>query len=577
MATDILDLVSGYLTLKKRGQNYFGLCPFHQEKTPSFSVNPEKQIFYCFGCQTGGNVFAFLMQYEGVSFPEAVKMLAQRAGIPLEFEEVDPAHTREVEALYSVNEFAARFYAHTLWSETGKAARDYLASRGLSDDDLRDYGLGYAASGWDHLVKRAQEEQVELSLLEKAGLVVKREAGGTYDRFRDRIIFPIYNLSGKVVAFGGRRLHDDQDTPKYINSPETAIYEKGKHLYGLYHGRDEVRKLDRAIFVEGYMDLLSLVCHGVRNVAATLGTALTTGQAHLIRRYTKNVVLMYDSDSAGSAATLRGADVLLAAGLAVSVAELPAGHDPDSFVREHGTAAVRELVAEAKNLFDYRLQQVAELPPQARTQGIRSLLQSLAKVPDRIDRSLLLARISQVLEINEKTLWDELESIIRQTRRRPARQSAVGRRLQGLTALAGRSRIEQAVEDLVRILLHHWDVAETVFTDLPESVKDASKWPILAYLRNCFTSGGTPRETDLVHRFQELDLSAFIVRTFNEKLEGMDFTRWATDCVRTIKKHAIDMQLQSLREEILQLQQQGEPVTALLKRCMELEQAKNSL
>ncbi|MFQ5751493.1 MAG: DNA primase, partial [bacterium] len=413
-ATDVVDLVSGYVTLKKSGRNFFGLCPFHPEKTPSFSVNPEKQIFHCFGCSAGGNVFTFLMRHEGISFLESVKFLAQRAGIQIDYEERDESVVKKNEALYYINEFAARFFQTTLRNPEGEYALNYLKNRSFKLEDIKVFGLGYASGGWDNLIQNAKKEAIDIQLLLRAGLILKKEGGGYYDRFRDRIMFPIWNLSGRVVAFGGRKLNEQEDSPKYINSPETSVYEKGKLLYGLYQNRNEIRKLERAIFVEGYTDLMSLVSSGVKNVVATLGTALTEEQARLIRRYTKNVVLMFDSDTAGSAATLRGADILLENALEVFITSLPEGYDPDSFVKHEGATGVREQVKNAVNLFDYKLHQTLLQTPEKRSDGIRSLLESLAKLNDKIQRSILLRQIAEKLEIDEKILWGELESVIRQ-------------------------------------------------------------------------------------------------------------------------------------------------------------------
>ena len=246
-ANDVFDLVSSYVTLKKKGRNYFGLCPFHQEKSPSFSVNPEKQIFHCFGCGVGGNVFTYMMRHEGMSFPEAVKFLAQRAGIPLEFEEIDESASRANESLYYINEFAARFFKETLFASSGKAALQYLKARGFSQDDIETFGIGLAPSGWDGLINHAKKEGVEPEQLSRAGLILQKSGGGAYDRFRNRVMFTIWNLSGRVVAFGGRKLTEEDDSPKYVNSPETTIYEKGKLLYGLYQNRDALCFRDQAV------------------------------------------------------------------------------------------------------------------------------------------------------------------------------------------------------------------------------------------------------------------------------------------------------------------------------------------
>lgn len=577
-ATDILDLVSGYVTLKKRGRNHFGLCPFHQEKTPSFSVNPEKQIFHCFGCGVGGNVFTFMMQHEGVGFPEAVKVLAKRAGIDIEFEEYDDSAARQNEAIYYANEFAAKQYAEALFTTAGKDALAYLKKRGFSLEDIKRFGLGYAPPGWDFLLTHAQSEQIDTEVLSNAGLVLRKEGGGFYDRFRDRIIFPIWNLSGRVVAFGGRILHANDKSPKYINSPETAVYDKSKILYGLYQNRDAIRKSDFAIFVEGYMDALSLCSCEVTNVVATSGTSLTEEQARLILRYTNKVYLMYDSDTAGSTAALRGADVLLQNGLEVYIVGLPEGHDPDSFVREHGTDALHELVRKAKGLFDYKVEQVLQKPAEQRGEDIQTLLESLAKMKEPIQRSLLLTTAAEKLHISESVLWGELERLLAKRNQNEKRRSRMAQRLDDLGRVSKGSKFEKALDDLIRILLKDWSLADLVFNQLDDlENRTGEKVAILKYLKNQYKSGGIPNPEELVHRFNDVQLSSFLVQTSHENFEGMDLQRWAKDCIRTIKLEEIQQQLNQVRAEMQEAQKNGLPVKELLQFCMQLEEQKKSL
>lgn len=575
-ATDIVDLVSGYVTLnKKSGRNLFGLCPFHAEKTPSFSVNPEKQIFHCFGCGVGGNAFTFLMRHEGISFLESVKFLAQRAGIRLEYEKRNEAEVKETEALFYVNDFAARFFLESLTSPQGNYAMDYLKNRGFNLDEIKAFGLGYAPAGWDNFIQHAKKEAIDLQLLLRAGLILPKDDGSFYDRFRDRVMFNIWNLSGRVVAFAGRKLNDKDDSPKYINSPETAVYQKGKLLYGLYQNRDEIRKQDRAIFVEGYTDLVSLVSNDIKNVVATSGTALTEDQARLIGRYTKNVVLMYDSDTAGSAATLRGADVLLENGIEVFINNLPEGHDPDSFVKENARLGVLEHLEKAKPLFEFKLEKVLLHPPESRIDSIRSIIQSLAKIKDSIQRSLLLRRVSEKLEIHEKVLWDELEPILRQKRRSASYRSKIGQKLAELSKISKTVKKEVAVEDLVRILIHAWESADFIFNNLNiEDIEESKMLPLLKFMKNHHRSGKHPQESDIINFFNDIDISSFVVNALNEDWEDMDVMRWATDCIAVIKIEKIRAQIEAIREQIRLAQKVGQPVNDLLQRCIELEDQK---
>ncbi len=581
-ATDIVELISGYVTLKKKsGQNHFGLCPFHNEKTPSFTVHEGKQIFHCFGCGAGGNAFTFLMRYEGTSFPDVVKFLAQRAGIELEFEEreVDEAHVKQNEALFHINEFAAKSFQDALLSADGAEALAYLKNRGVSEEHVRKYGLGYALPEWDSLIKRAEKTANSLDHLLKAGLALKSEQGRQYDRFRDRVMFPILNLSGRVVAFGGRILKSRDDSPKYVNSPESPVYEKGKILYGLYQNRDNIRQQRKAVFVEGYMDLLSLDAHGINNVVATSGTALTDDQARLIRRYTRNVVMMYDSDLAGSAATMRGADVLVEHGLEVFVSNLPEGHDPDSFVREFGADATLARIEQAQPLFDYKLQHVLAVPADKRTEAVRSLLETLSKIKDRIHRNVLVSRAAQELHLSEKILWAELDSIGYKRVQQIRRRSEMGERLQGLSDVKNLNRSEKAIAELIRILLHDWSQAEFVFNNLDMRLLAASpKQPIVTFLKNKYKSDGQPTEDELLHQFNDIELTQFIVAEYSREWDdNIDAARWAADCVLSLQMGGLQQEIETVREELKTKGQDPEERRNLLQRCVVLEQEKTDL
>jgi len=577
-ATDVVDLISGYVTLKKKGQNFFGLCPFHTEKTPSFSVNPDKQIFHCFGCSAGGNVFTFLMRSEGISFPESIKFLAQRAGIQIEYDKKDEVRSQENEALYYVNEFAAKFFQESLQSKKGEHALKYLKERGLSSENIRVFGLGYAPPGWQSLITQAKNTSNDLELLHRAGLTLKKEEGGYYDRFRDRIIFPILNLSGRAVAFGGRKLSEKDDSPKYINSPGTSVYEKGKMLYGLFQNRDEIRKQKKSVFVEGYMDLLSLVANDIKNVVASLGTSLTEEQSRLILRYSKHAVLIYDSDAAGVAATLRGSDILLETGLDAFIVSLPKGDDPDSYVLENGTEALLKKIEKAENLFDYKIQRSLEKPPENRREEVHSILESIARIKDAIQRSLIITKVSEQLNVSEKALWSDLAPILQQKQKGERRQSEIAKRLNDLGKTRKSGRGEKAVADLVRIMLHDWDLAEYIFASLDlAEVREVDLFPIVNYLKNQHKGGGRFSEKELNQQFNDVELTAFIVQVFNEDWQGLNLKRWATDCISVIHKEKIQKQIEGIREEIRLAQDSGQPVNDLLNQCMDLEAQKKTV
>ncbi|MDL1892144.1 DNA primase, partial [Sphingobacteriales bacterium CHB3] len=355
-ASDIVDVISGYVRLKKRGKNFLGLCPFHTEKTPSFNVSPERQMYHCFGCGVGGNVLTFVMEHEKVSFVEAVRTLAERAGILLPEEGVeDKEKITESEALYNACRSAARFFHENMMNTVeGQLALEYFRHRGFKEETIRSFGLGYSMNGWDSLLKVAQRENIPVDVMEKAGLLIKREDGsGHYDRFRGRAMFPIFSVTGRVIGFGARKLRKDDPLPgKYINSPETPIYSKSRSLYGIFQAKEAIREHEYAILVEGYADLISVYQEGMKNIVASSGTALTEEQIDLIGRYARKITLVYDADSAGSKATMRGVDLIIEQGLDVRVAALPEGDDPDSFVKKNGGEAFGKLLDTAASFLD---------------------------------------------------------------------------------------------------------------------------------------------------------------------------------------------------------------------------------
>src|SRR5574337_316172 len=341
-AADIVKIVGDYVKLRKAGANFMGLCPFHQEKTPSFAVHPVKQIFHCFGCGVGGDIFKFVMLIENLPFPEALRRVAEKVGVQLRetaANETYDANAKIRAAVFKMHELAGRFFASQLSGTTeGRVARAYLADRGLTDEVVGRFRLGYAPSDGQALTRQLSEGGFEVALLEKSGLVLyDAERQRHYDRFRRRIIFPIANESGKLVAFGGRALGDDQ--PKYLNSPETPIYTKGRVLYHLDRAAPAIRKLDYTILVEGYMDCIAVASSGIENVVASCGTSLTESQIRLLGRYSRRVVVNYDPDSAGVAATERSLALLLEEGFEAKVLALAGGLDPDSFIRQQGVAA----------------------------------------------------------------------------------------------------------------------------------------------------------------------------------------------------------------------------------------------
>jgi DNA primase len=433
-AADIVDVANDYVQLKRSGSRFMGLCPFHNEDTPSFSVDPEKNLYYCFGCQNGGDVFKFVQEYHGVGFLESVRMLADRYNIPLPEEEADPEAANEREAILHALRFAARFFYRQLTqTDRGRPALEYLRERGYTPSTIKQFGLGYAPDAWDALLTAAEDEQLDVETLEKAGLVVERNDGsGYYDRYRGRIIFPIFSHIGKVLAFAGRILDEDTDQPKYINSPETEVYHKKDVLYGLNQAKRAIRQTDEVLLVEGYTDVVSLSQSGVENVVASSGTALTEGQVETLHRYAKRVLLLYDADEAGSRATMRGMDRVLEQGMGAYAVELPEGDDPDDYVQTHGGEAFTEYIEENRQdlpSFAYqRARRDGELEtPEDRVEVQRGIVESIARIPDPNLRREYVTRTSEVVGVPDADLFrmleEERERLEQQARRRQEREA----------------------------------------------------------------------------------------------------------------------------------------------------------
>lgn len=414
---DIVRVISDYVTLKKRGSTYVACCPFHQEKTPSFNVHPGKQVFKCFGCNVGGNVFTFVMKADNASFMESVRTVAEKCGLPMPVEERTP-DARQAEAerdrVLQLNEWAAQFFENQLeTSSEGRVAREYLDQRGLSQETVRAMRLGYSPDSWDALTSFLRLRGASQSDIERSGLVTIKDNGtGFYDRFRGRVMFPISDAQGRIVAFGGRVLGDGE--PKYLNSPETSLYVKGRHLYGMNLAKEGIRRLGYVVLVEGYLDFLIPFQAGISNIVASLGTALTEAQVRQLRRYLDNprVVVNFDADKAGQAATRRSLEMFLLHGFKVNVLTLPEGKDPDGYVRANGVAAYRDLLKTSQPLIDY-LANVALFEhdirnPAGKAAAVNAVLPYLVRIKDSIERNTAAERLADRLKIDDKLIRNEL-------------------------------------------------------------------------------------------------------------------------------------------------------------------------
>jgi DNA primase len=417
---NIVEIVSEYVSLKKTGRNFVGLCPFHKEKSPSFTVNPEKQIFYCFGCGEGGNVVTFIMKTNGMIYPEAIRHLAAKLGIVIPARRVTTSEKRsasEREKLTRINVMAAGHFSKNFASSRGKVARDYMAKRGMDETIIKEFRVGYSLDEWRNLKDYYDRNGVPLALVEKAGLIIGKDNGQFYDRFRGRLIFPIVDLNGNVIAFGGRVLGEGE--PKYLNSPESPVYSKGKTLYGLYQTKDDIRKRDFAIIVEGYFDLLSLWGSGVRNVIATLGTALTKNQIELVRRFTRNIVILFDPDEGGRSAVERSLQLFLEEKIHAKVVVLPDDNDPADFVTKYGREALEESIVNAYSMVDYYIESIigGRETLEENIESIGGSISFIANIADPIERNLFIKRVSERLGADQGLLKTEVARVLKKSGR----------------------------------------------------------------------------------------------------------------------------------------------------------------
>ena len=416
----IEEVVGDFVNLKKRGTSLIGNCPFHGEKTPSFHVSVSKGIYKCFGCGKGGDSVRFVMEHEKYSYPEALKFLAQKYNIEVEetvetVQDVEAQNARE--SLYIVSQFAANYFEDQLWNSTeGKAiGLSYFKERGFREDILKKFNLGYSPDVWDALIQDAIKNKHTEVYLEKTGLAIRNDKAKLYDRFRGRVMFPIHNFTGRVIGFGGRTLKTDKNVPKYVNSPESDIYHKSSVLYGLFHAKKAIRDTDNCYLVEGYADVLSVHQANIENVVASSGTSLTIEQIRLIGRFTQNVTILYDGDAAGIKASLRGLDMILEEGLNVKVVSFPAGDDPDSYMHKVGAGAFKTYIEENRQDFILYKANIllaeAGKDPIKRAGIIRDIVESIAKIPDHIKASVFIRECSRLLEVEERILISELNTM----------------------------------------------------------------------------------------------------------------------------------------------------------------------
>jgi DNA primase len=540
---DIVEVISKYVQLKKVGRSYKANCPFHSEKTPSFIVSPDKQIYHCFGCGAGGNVFSFVMKYENIQFPEAVEMLAEKTGVPLprssfRNEEVDSL----AKELYRINDAAAGFFQSCLAGNI--SARQYLVSRGIGDEAVKKFRIGYASDSWDALLEFFKKKGIEPAAAAKSGLVIANDKGGYYDRFRNRIIFPIMDLKERTIGFGGRVM--DSSLPKYINSPETVIYSKGKNLYGLNFSKDEIKKQTYALVVEGYLDFLIPYQAGVKNIIATLGTALTVDQIKLLKRFANTVIMVYDPDEAGEAASLRNMDLFISEGVNVYVAELAYGLDPDSYIRKFGTEDFLKMVKSSKNLFDYKLNKVAKRFDMRTSHGKTAIagemLPTIARVGNAVLKSALTKKLAEKLGVDEESLKSELRKV------KPEQYE----KRYTVTLTEAKKESNSAELMLLALLLDSGGFFEKIKKDLsPDEFRDTSIREIVSSLFAMKQEDTQVTPSKLISRLGGAGASADLVSEASGILETIvDKDRAIVDCVARVKKDNAKDRLERIQEAI---------------------------
>ena len=566
---DILDIISAVVNLTKRGQNYFGLCPFHDEKTPSFSVAPAKEIYHCFGCNAGGNVFRFLMEYEKMTFVEAVKTLGDRYGIEVKLGE-DDRNQDELKRLRDFQSSASGFFEKLLGSAEGKSVTEYIEGRGLTKDVIKDFQLGFAPDSWDRLLKLARKNGVPGKIMDKSGLFTRTEKG-VFDRFRNRLMFPIHNLGGQVIAFGGRAM-DQKDPAKYMNSPETILYSKSRVFYGLNKTQKAIRKAGTSILVEGYMDLLQLYQAGITNVLSVSGTAFTENHVHQIRKLTRKILLMYDGDSAGRNASVRAGYLLLRGGVEPLIVSVPNDLDPDDWVRQDGAEAVNKKIKTAQPLITYHIQMsgVRKMSPSERSKFIRGMITEVVGIQDNIFRNEIFRTISDEMQINERDLLAVADKEYR--RRRGQRTKSDAKSDKPLFT----SQKEKAQLELVKLLagedlMVRQKIRDSVTIDYFTS-------PLLKKLAEFFFSQyEAVKYGAVLQNFQTRDEQETVAGILLDLSVPEEVDRIIDDCINSIKAGPVRKKIESARIKLKEKEKLGEDVSELLIEISEMRKELNSL
>ena len=566
---DIVDVVSQFVDLKQRGPNYFGLCPFHSEKTPSFSVAPAKQIYYCFGCHSGGNVFSFMMDYQKIPFPDAVQVLAERYNIPIKIEKGEG--TSELfTSLYQLHEIAVKLYQKNLFSEDGQKALEYLKARNLKEDIIKQFKIGLAFNAWDQLVKQCKNKGFTQTQIIKSGLFTRSDKG-IFDRFRSRIMFPIFHPSGKPIAFGGR-IHNSDDPAKYLNSPETPLYKKSNVFYGLQATRDSIRKEGFVILVEGYMDFLKLYQASIHPVVSVSGTAFTLKHASSLSRMTQKVILLYDGDEAGGTATERAGWVLLRSGLIPSVVRPPKGTDPDDWVSNVGSKAVMSNIKEPLDYIDFHIDfhQGADLSGPERQKYIISLAGEIKNIDDGVIRNDLIKAISEKLNVNEK----DLIRIVNTQRVNPEYRANTNTDLD--ERITFNNQVEKAQIELIKLLANNNnEIRQYVLEHVTIGLFKA---PLLKKLADIlFDKNLNVESSAIIEYFQDKNERDSVAQILFAEYENISFEEIVSDCLKILKSEPLKEKIYSLRGQIREKESKGENILEELSAITKLREELNGL
>ena len=576
-ANDIVDVIGSSLPLKRAGANFVALCPFHKEKTPSFNVSPQRQIFHCFGCHKGGDVFTFVKEYENIGFTDAVLRLAERAKIPIEFEKGGPdTQTRHLkDQLLQIHEqISLRWHNALLNEAAGQTARDYLAKRGVSAEAIKLFRLGAAPEAWDDTVNWAKAKGHELALVEKAGLILKKE--GTdhcYDRFRGRLMFPICDEQGRVVAFSGRLLSGDEKSAKYVNSPETPIFTKSKVFFGLDKSKRAVLDAGFAIVCEGQLDLIACFIAGIQNVVAPQGTAFTSDHARILKRYINEVVLCFDSDEAGQNAAVRSLDSLLASDLAIRVALVPAPHDPDTYIKQFGADAFRKLITEAEGFFDYYLNRLCATNDISTDKGRLAVLRGMSETVHKTGNVVLIDKYAQKTALR---LGVAPDSVRAEFQKAPAARSAAPDESAEMAAeIPEMPRPSSHEFWLLKLVLLHGELAGWLALHLNADwiehalVREIIQRRLTAHAHETWQSLAA-----FLDEFDSADAKNLITEAVTEERPIPNPTQQIADVTLRLRNQFMDRQLTEMTHRASQPETPEEEKLELLRRQQELRTLK---